>query len=69
MYTLQLDRHGNTIVCKGSEERNGYRIVARGTYNECNAMRASAASTPEALAAAAAAYFDMTCARRTTRNA
>ena len=41
-YTLQLDRNGNSIVCKGADVRNGYRIVAEGTYAECNAARAGA---------------------------
>jgi hypothetical protein len=41
-YTLQLDRNGNTIVCRGADVRNGYRIVAEGTYAECNAARAGA---------------------------
>jgi hypothetical protein len=35
MYTAQIDRHGNIIVCKGSVERNGYTIFFTGTYNEC----------------------------------
>lgn len=42
MYTLQLDRNANSIVCKGADVRNGYRIVAQGTYAECNAARADA---------------------------
>lgn len=32
MYTLQSDSHGNLIVCKGDTVRNGYRIIANGTY-------------------------------------
>lgn len=53
-YTLQLDRNGNSIVCRGADVRNGYRIVAEGTYAECNAARAgmhgrtAAAGTPSA---------------------
>jgi hypothetical protein len=35
MYTAQIDRFGNIIVCKGDRERNGYRIFFTGTYNEC----------------------------------
>jgi hypothetical protein len=35
MYTAQIDRHGNIIVCKGDTERNGYRIFFTGSYNEC----------------------------------
>lgn len=44
MYTLQLDSHGNAIVCRGDDVRNGYSIFYRGTYDACNAMR------PEAVA-------------------
>ena len=35
MYTAQIDRHGNIIVCKGDVERSGYRIFFTGSYNEC----------------------------------
>ena len=35
MYTLQIDAHGNSIVCKGAAPRSGYRIVRHGTYAEC----------------------------------
>ena len=35
IYTAQIDRHGNIIVCKGDVERNGYRIFFEGTYSEC----------------------------------
>ena len=35
MYTAQIDRHVNIIVCKGDLERSGYVIFYRGTYNEC----------------------------------
>ena len=35
MYTAQIDRNGNIIVCKGDLERSGYVIFYRGTYNEC----------------------------------
>ena len=35
MYTAQVDRFGNIIVCKGSVERNGYSIFFTGSYNEC----------------------------------
>jgi len=34
MYTLQSDRHGNLIICKGNFVRNGYAIIAHGSYNE-----------------------------------
>ena len=35
MYTAQMNRHGNIIVCKGSVVRNSYKIIFTGTYNEC----------------------------------
>jgi hypothetical protein len=35
MYTAQIDRHGNIIVCKDSVKRSGYVIFFTGTYNEC----------------------------------
>jgi hypothetical protein len=42
MYTAQIDRHGNIIVCKGDRERNGYRIFFVGSYNECLNRKVSA---------------------------
>jgi len=57
-YTLQMDRHGNTIVCRGADVRNGYRIVSEGTYAECNASRADAVATTERRATTAAAHYD-----------
>jgi hypothetical protein len=39
IYSLQLDRHANAIVCAGTRERAGYSIVHTGTYDECNAAR------------------------------
>ena len=41
VYTTQKDRHGNMIVCKGSVERNGYRIIYSGTYSDCLAVKAN----------------------------
>jgi hypothetical protein len=38
-YSLQLDRHGNAIVCADTRERCNYSIVHTGTYAECNAAR------------------------------
>lgn len=35
MYTAQRDSHGNIIVCKGSDRRNGYSIIHTGSYQEC----------------------------------
>lgn len=43
MYTAQIDRHGNVIVCKGDTERNGYRIFFTGTYNECLSQKGARA--------------------------
>lgn len=34
MYTLQSDSHGNLIICKGDTVRNGYAIIAHGSYND-----------------------------------
>lgn len=31
-YTLQIDRSGNMIVCRGTDERNAYTIVSEGSY-------------------------------------
>lgn len=39
MYTAQQDRHGNVIVCKGSDTRNGYRIVFTGSYADCMRLK------------------------------
>jgi len=44
MYTAQIDRHGNIIVCKGSVERNGYQIFHWGTYNDCLTRKVSPAT-------------------------
>lgn len=41
MYTAQVDAHNNWIVCKGSDQRNGYRIAYTGSYNECLAVKAT----------------------------
>jgi hypothetical protein len=35
MYTAQIDRFGNIIVCKGDRESNVDRIFFTGSYNEC----------------------------------
>jgi hypothetical protein len=35
MYTAQVNAHGNVIICKGEVERNSYRIVFRGSYQDC----------------------------------
>lgn len=40
IYTLQIDGHGNSIVCKGEVVRKGYRIEYRGTYRSCMRMKA-----------------------------
>jgi len=43
MYTAQIDRNGNVIVCKGDTERNGYQIFHWGTYNDCLTRKVSPA--------------------------
>lgn len=35
MYTAQVNAFGNVIICKGEVERNSYRIVFRGSYQDC----------------------------------
>ena len=40
-YTLQTDRHGNRIICKGDRVRNGYTITAEGTYRQMCALSAA----------------------------
>jgi hypothetical protein len=40
MYTLQIDRNRNLIICKGDVTRNGYRIIATGSYNDLLAEKA-----------------------------
>jgi len=42
IYTAQINAHGNVIVCKGDTVRNSYRIVFRGTYQECLRFKANA---------------------------
>ena len=32
MYSLQVDKHGNAIVCKGDRPRAPYTVIARGDY-------------------------------------
>jgi len=35
MYSLQVNAHGNRIVCKGTDVRNSYRIIFTGSYAAC----------------------------------
>lgn len=35
MYTAQVNAFGNVIICKGDQVRNSYRIVFRGSYQDC----------------------------------
>lgn len=35
MYTAQRNAFGNIIICKGDVERNSYKIVFRGSYQDC----------------------------------
>lgn len=45
-YTLQIDGHGNMIVCKGDQVRSGYRIVRAASYAECCHARDYFAACP-----------------------
>jgi hypothetical protein len=40
MYTAQKNAHNNVIVCKGNDQRNSYKIIYTGTYNECLEIKA-----------------------------
>jgi len=42
MYTAQIDRHGNIIVCRGAVERSGYQAFYWGSYNDCLKAKVSA---------------------------
>jgi hypothetical protein len=46
MYTLQSDRHGNLIICKGDRVRNGYAIIAYGSYNDLLVEKANRTLSP-----------------------
>lgn len=35
MYSLQINAHGNRIICKGTDQRNSYRIIFVGSYTAC----------------------------------
>jgi hypothetical protein len=35
MYSLQVNAHGNRIVCRGTEPRRSYRVVFVGSYQDC----------------------------------
>jgi hypothetical protein len=39
MYSAQINSHGNIIVCRGTDVRNSYRIIATGTYAEMLALK------------------------------
>ena len=39
MYSAQQNAHGNIIVCKGTDVRNSYHIIATGTYQEMLALK------------------------------
>jgi hypothetical protein len=34
IYSAQQNSHGNIIVCKGTDIRNSYKIIATGTYKD-----------------------------------
>jgi hypothetical protein len=39
IYTAQVNRHGNIIVCGDEVARNTYSIIYTGTYPECMAIK------------------------------
>ena len=39
IYTAQVNKFGNVIVCGDEVARNSYRIVLTGTYPECMAYK------------------------------
>ena len=39
MYTAQVNKFGNIIVCKGNVVRTSYNILFEGTYAECLAIK------------------------------
>ena len=34
IYSAQKNAYGNVIVCKGTDERASYKIMAKGTYQQ-----------------------------------
>ena len=41
IYTLQVNAHGNMIICGGEVVRNSYRIIGRGSYSDMLSERES----------------------------
>ena len=39
IYSAQQNAHGNVIVCKGTDVRNSYRIIATGSYQQMLALK------------------------------
>ena len=39
IYSAQINSHGNIIVCKGTDVRNSYRIIATGSYQQMLALK------------------------------
>lgn len=39
IYTAQINKFGNIIVCGDEIARNTYRIIFTGTYPECMAIK------------------------------
>ena len=35
VYTAQVNRFGNVIVCGDTTPRNSYKVIFTGSYNEC----------------------------------
>ena len=62
-YTLQMDAFGNMIVCRGEDERNGYRVFMRGAYAHCCSQRDYFARMPRSQRLAAAGEHRYVMAR------
>lgn len=43
IYTAQINRFGNVIVCGDAIARNTYQIIFTGTYQECLIVKAKGA--------------------------
>ena len=35
VFTLQIDKHNDLIVCPGKSPRKGYQVVFTGTHSQC----------------------------------
>lgn len=41
IYTAQVNKFGNVIVCGDAVPRNTYRIIFQGTYQQCLTVKAN----------------------------